>query len=53
MISERLKDLRSTMRDHKLDAYLLVSTDPHQNEYLPPYWNRRLFISGFTGITAI
>lgn len=49
MISERLKELRTVMRDHRLDAYLLIATDPHQNEYLPPYWNRAPFISGFTG----
>ncbi len=49
MISERLKELRVVMKEHKVDAYLLFSTDPHQNEYLPQYWNRTLFLSGFTG----
>jgi len=37
------------MKDHGLDAYLLVSTDPHQNEYLPQHWDRCKFVSGFTG----
>lgn len=50
MTSERLRELRTVMKDHGLDAYLLISTDPHQNEYLPPYWNRKTFISGFTGV---
>lgn len=49
MIKERLKELRALMKDHGINAYLLISTDPHQNEYLPPYWDRCRFISGFTG----
>jgi len=49
MINERVQNLRLLMEEKGLDAYLLISTDPHQNEYLPPYWNRRMFISGFSG----
>jgi len=49
MIKERLKELRALMKNHGINAYLLISTDPHQNEYLPPYWDRCRFISGFTG----
>ena len=49
MIKKRLMELRSLMKDHGINAYLLISTDPHQNEYLPPHWDRCRFISGFTG----
>jgi Xaa-Pro aminopeptidase len=49
MINEIVKNLRALMKDKGLDAYLITSTDPHQNEYLPQHWNRCEFISGFTG----
>ena len=49
MINDRVKKLRALMKDHGLDAYLLLFTDPHQSEYLPAHWDRREFISGFTG----
>jgi Xaa-Pro aminopeptidase len=32
-----------------LDGYLLPGTDPHQSEYLSPYWNLREHLCGFTG----
>ncbi len=37
------------MKKHNIQAYLVPSTDPHQNEYLPDFWKRREWISGFTG----
>lgn len=37
------------MAKHKLDAYLIPSTDPHQSEYVPALWQRRAWISGFDG----
>lgn len=48
-ISERIAALRSTMADHKLDAYIIPSTDPHMSEYVPLRWTAREWISGFTG----
>jgi len=45
-----IADLRVLMSDNKIDAYLTVSTDPHQSEYIPPFWLRNKFLTGFTGV---
>ena len=49
MTGNKIKALRKLMQEHKIQAYLIPSTDPHQNEYLPALWERRKWISGFTG----
>ena len=49
MIKARVEALRGLMKKHGLDAYLVPSTDPHQNEYIPDFWQRRKYISGFRG----
>ena len=46
---EKLQALRRLMRRHKLDAYYVPSVDPHQSEYVPACWQRRAWLSGFTG----
>jgi Xaa-Pro aminopeptidase len=48
-IEQRLSALRQYMQIHKLDFYLVPSSDAHCNEYLPECWQRRAWISGFTG----
>lgn len=48
-IDKRLEELRSLMKDRKIDAYIVASSDPHQSEYLADYYKTREFISGFTG----
>lgn len=48
-VRERVDALRASMRARGLTAYLVPGTDPHQSEYLPDRWQRRVFISGFTG----
>lgn len=48
-ILERLSALRNLMKKNKIDAYIIPSTDPHQSEYVPELWQRRKWISGFTG----
>lgn len=37
------------MRGQGIQAYLIPSADPHNNEYVSGCWKRREFISGFTG----
>lgn len=37
------------MKKEGIHAFLIPSSDPHQNEYVPEFWQRRKFISGFTG----
>jgi Xaa-Pro aminopeptidase len=49
MIRDRVDALRRCMKEHKVHAYLVPGADPHQNDYPPPCWQRRAFISGFTG----
>lgn len=48
-IDTRLEQLRSLMKDRKIDAYIVATSDPHQSEYLADYYKTREFISGFTG----
>jgi Xaa-Pro aminopeptidase len=48
-MKERLHTLRKLIKKHGLHAYLVPSTDPHQNEYVPEFWQRRKHISGFRG----
>jgi Xaa-Pro aminopeptidase len=48
-IRQRLRALRALMKKMDLDAYLVPSTDPHQNEFAPEFWQRRKYISGFSG----
>jgi len=48
-IPDRIAALRRAMRRRKLDAYIVPSADPHLSEYLPPRWQGRRWLSGFTG----
>jgi Xaa-Pro aminopeptidase len=32
-----------------VDLYVVPSSDPHQSEYIPLCWARRIYVSGFTG----
>jgi len=49
MAKTKLKKLRKLMKKDEIQAYLVPSTDPHQSEYVPEMWNRREWLSGFTG----
>lgn len=49
MINERVKTLREELKSNNLDAYIITGTDPHQSEYVAPYWRDRNYISGFSG----
>ena len=48
-VNQRVEALRSWMRDHGVDAYLVPTSDPHNDEYIPPHWMCREWITGFTG----
>ncbi len=48
-MEDKLTALRKLMKRHGVEAYLVPSTDPHQSEYVPEFWKRRQFITGFTG----
>ncbi|PKN58800.1 MAG: aminopeptidase P family protein [Deltaproteobacteria bacterium HGW-Deltaproteobacteria-14] len=46
---DRVTALRAAMRAAGVDIYLVPSSDAHQSEYVPGAWQRRPWISGFTG----
>lgn len=48
-IKEKVTALRQLMQEHKLDFYYVPSGDEHKSEYVPACWQRRPWISGFTG----
>ncbi|CAK9290978.1 unnamed protein product [Gordionus sp. m RMFG-2023] len=49
LAERKLVLLRRYMLERKLDAYIVLSTDEHQNEYVNEFDKRREFISEFTG----
>lgn len=48
-INERLAALRKEMKREGLSAFIFLSSDPHNGEWLPERWEGRKWISGFTG----
>ena len=48
-IPSRIDALRALMHDLRISAFLVPSTDAHQNEYVPAWWRRREWLTGFTG----
>jgi Xaa-Pro aminopeptidase len=47
--SERLVRLRGELASRGLAAYVVPAADPHQSEYVPAAWQRRAWLTGFTG----
>ena len=45
----KLASLRAAMKAAGVDAFLVPSQDPHFSEYVPTCFERRAFVSGFTG----
>ena len=52
-IAARVAALRETLAARELAAYLVPTSDAHQNEYVPECWQRRAWISGFTGSAGL
>lgn len=48
-IQDRVEKMRAFMRDGNLDAFIIVSSDPHSSEYVADCWKSREWISGFDG----
>ena len=48
-IPGRIAALREAMKQHKIDAYIIPTSDPHMSEYPADCWKYREWISGFTG----
>ena len=47
--AEKLSALRTLMKREGIDAYIVLTSDPHATEYLPDYWQCRVWLSGFLG----
>ncbi|XP_047139495.1 uncharacterized protein LOC100202963 isoform X1 [Hydra vulgaris] len=47
--TQLLIDLRKLMSDNGIHGYIVPSSDDHQTEYVAPWFERREFISGFSG----
>ena len=48
-IQLRLEKMRDLMKNKGLDAFIVVSSDPHSSEYVADCWKSREWISGFDG----
>ena len=49
VIQERLGRLRELMAEKGMDAYLVVTADFHESEYVGEFFKCRKFLTGFTG----
>ena len=49
----RLAALRTEMLRAGVDAWIVPPSDPHLSEYAHPYYERRAFISSFTGSAGV
>ncbi len=48
-MNERLEKLRESMARHHMDAYLILTSDFHESEYVGEYFKCREYLTGFTG----
>ncbi len=48
-IHDKVKRLRNLMKENHVDACLVGTADPHNSEYLAPYYQARAWLTGFTG----
>src|SRR3990167_8400631 len=48
-VSENLENLRHCMTEKSVDFYFVPTRDDHNNEYVPLHWQRRAWLTHFTG----
>ena len=46
---EKVNRLRTLMRDLSIDCCYVITSDPHNSEYVAPRYQTRAWLSGFTG----
>lgn len=49
IVCKRMEQFRSYMSENGLNAFIVVSSDPHSSEYVADRWKCREWISGFDG----
>ena len=52
-ICNHLRSLREFMERERFSAFIFLSSDAHQSEYVPEHWKGRAWISGFDGSAGI
>lgn len=52
-ILEKLKKLRTVMKEKQIDMYVIPTDDFHSSEYVGKYFKCREYMSGFTGSAGI
>lgn len=48
-VATKLQKLRTLMTKNNIDFYYVPTRDDHNNEYVPKHWQRREWLTGFTG----
>ncbi len=48
-VNEKLEALRAQMKTQAIDACYIGTADPHDSEYVAPYYQARAWLTGFTG----
>lgn len=46
---QRLEQLRASMKEAQIDAYIIPMSDPHLSEYIPSFWKEIEWLCGFSG----
>lgn len=52
MYKLRIQALQKALKDAKLDAYFMNTSDPHLSEYVPEHYKTIRYFTGFTGSLA-
>ena len=50
---KKITALRKEMSKNNLDAYIILSSDVHQSEYVAKHWQSRAWFSGFSGSAGV
>ena len=50
---QRIQKLQSLLKQTNIDAYLVLTSDPHLSEYIPQHWQEREYLSGFSGSAGV
>ena len=48
-VIEKLKQLRTLMKERNMDVYMIPTSDFHETEYVGEHFKARSVMSGFTG----
>ncbi len=53
LTAARVETLRAWMRENGVDAYIVPTADPHNDEYVPERWMCREWLTGFDGSAGL